>query len=213
MSRKENTSSERLRKSPLSSNNSKNNSSDLPEPEKNPKKMQKIDEVLVTSQEFKALNETIEKVEAEYRNKHPTDEDPDATQPDQHIGEDLVPPKGDSPSPSQDGLTILSKEYEGASLQSQEIENYRRNKDFLQPLGKLSKEELYLGLDVLQEIQKLIEKKVEKHEERYTELSNEFYTVIPTQNDRSPLPVINTEHLLKEKLKILKALGLNEIEV
>ncbi len=76
------------------------------------------------------------------------------------------------------------------------------------PLGKLSKTQIVKGFEVLDEIKSVLEK---KEKGNLTELSNDFYTVIPHAFGRERPPVINNQDLLRKKLDMLITLG--DIEI
>lgn len=74
------------------------------------------------------------------------------------------------------------------------------------PLGKLSKDHIKKGYEVLQEIATAIN--AGKKGSSMLNLSNRFYTLIPhkTQGMRPP-PVIDTVQLLKEKIQLVESLA------
>jgi len=81
---------------------------------------------------------------------------------------------------------------------------YQRNKEYFQPLGKLKDQRLKDARKVLEEIQVILEE--EKPDgKKLRDLTNKFYTVIPTQ-DQSKLPTIDSLVLLREKFLLLKTL-------
>ncbi len=104
---------------------------------------------------------------------------------------------------SQDALNNLSENYTGASQDFSMDYVYRRNLNYFQPLGKLSRQQLKQAEDTLKAIQ--MELSEAQNTNRLMELTNQFYTLVPTQ-DLSKLPVINTPELLQEKFLLLQAL-------
>ncbi|KAF9977026.1 Poly [ADP-ribose] polymerase 2 [Actinomortierella ambigua] len=80
------------------------------------------------------------------------------------------------------------------------------------PLGKLAKSTINQGYGVLKKIAEEIEGKdiTQRNMARLSQLSSEFYTVIPHSFGRRTPPVINTPEVLKRKLEMLESL--TEIE-
>ncbi|KAL4226502.1 Poly [ADP-ribose] polymerase 3 [Mactra antiquata] len=76
------------------------------------------------------------------------------------------------------------------------------------PLGKLSKGQIAKGFEVLDEIEKIIDKKAKGN---LTELTSRFYTVIPHDFGRTIPPVIRTIEDLRAKMDMLLVLG--DIEI
>ncbi|CAG8809596.1 19643_t:CDS:2, partial [Dentiscutata erythropus] len=76
------------------------------------------------------------------------------------------------------------------------------------PLGKLSKNTITQGFQVLKRIEAVL---VNIDQGNLEQLSNEFYTVIPHSFGMRTPPIISTLDLLKEKLDMVEALG--EIEI
>lgn len=76
------------------------------------------------------------------------------------------------------------------------------------PLGKLSKGQIAKGFEVLDEIEKVLDK---NSKAGLNELSSQFYTVIPHDFGRRIPPVINTLEMLREKMDMLLVLG--DIEI
>ncbi|CAG8457874.1 9812_t:CDS:1 [Paraglomus occultum] len=76
------------------------------------------------------------------------------------------------------------------------------------PLGKLSKNTINQGYEILRKIEKVIDGEVRGN---LVELSNEFYTVIPHSFGMSVPPVINSVEMLKGKVDMVEALG--EIQI
>ena len=74
------------------------------------------------------------------------------------------------------------------------------------PLGKLSKNQLNAGFDVLKEIKKEI--KGENNEFKLKDATNRFYTVIPHHFDKSLPPILTTLEQVKEKIAHLEVIPL-----
>jgi len=74
------------------------------------------------------------------------------------------------------------------------------------PLGKLTKDHIKKSFTVLKELDKELNKKVPKPSV-LSELTSEFYTIIPHDFGRSRPPVINTKILLKKKLEMVESLA------
>lgn len=68
------------------------------------------------------------------------------------------------------------------------------------PLGKLSKGQIAKGFEVLDEIEKVLDK---NSKAGLNELSSKFYTVIPHDFGRRIPPVINTLEMLRAKMDML----------
>lgn len=79
-----------------------------------------------------------------------------------------------------------------------------------QPLGKLTKDQIKKGYEVLTEIEAEMKKKSPAHS-RLVELTNRFYTLIPHNFGRVRPPVINSSEMLKKKMQMLEALA--DIEI
>jgi len=71
------------------------------------------------------------------------------------------------------------------------------------PLGKLSKDHIKKGYDIL----KSIEAELDGKRRNLTELSNEFYTLIPHDFGMRRPTIINSKELLKEKITMVEALA------
>lgn len=78
-----------------------------------------------------------------------------------------------------------------------------------QPLGKLTKDQIKKGYEVLSEIEEAMKKKSSSN--LLMELTNRFYTLIPHNFGRVRPPVINTQEMLKKKMSMLEALA--DIEI
>ncbi|KAI1320701.1 Poly [ADP-ribose] polymerase 2 [Mortierella claussenii] len=78
------------------------------------------------------------------------------------------------------------------------------------PLGKLAKATILHGYEVLKQISAVLDKATPNYN-LLSELSSEFYTVIPHNFGRNVPPVIKDAQTLKKKLEMLEALG--EIEI
>ncbi|XP_060587154.1 protein mono-ADP-ribosyltransferase PARP3-like [Ruditapes philippinarum] len=76
------------------------------------------------------------------------------------------------------------------------------------PLGKLSKGQIAKGFEVLDEIEKVLDKKGKGN---INELSSKFYTVIPHDFGRNVPPPINTLEKLRQRMDMLLVLG--DIEI
>jgi len=105
---------------------------------------------------------------------------------------------------SLDPLNAISVNYNAIQSQDIMLDTYKRNQDYIQPLGKLSSKQIQEGKAVLDEIKKLLEHN-ELDKEKCVDLSNQFYTVVPSQ-DLSRLPCIDKESVLQEKYTVLKAM-------
>ena len=68
------------------------------------------------------------------------------------------------------------------------------------PLGKLSKETIEGGYEVLKEIAALLNGRGKPSESVLQDLSSQFYTVVPHSFGRRLPPVLKTKQQLKEKL-------------
>ncbi|KAF9110161.1 Poly [ADP-ribose] polymerase 2 [Mortierella sp. AM989] len=79
------------------------------------------------------------------------------------------------------------------------------------PLGKLAKSTILHGYEVLKKISEVLNKPGIKNSGELSELSSEFYTVIPHSFGMRKPPIINDAVTLKKKLEMLEALG--EIEI
>ncbi|KAF9571014.1 Poly [ADP-ribose] polymerase 2 [Mortierella alpina] len=77
------------------------------------------------------------------------------------------------------------------------------------PLGKLAKATILHGYEVLKKISRALNRPSNRNE--LSELSSEFYTVIPHNFGRYTPPIIQDAPTLKKKLEMLEALG--EIEI
>ena len=82
-----------------------------------------------------------------------------------------------------------------------------------QPLGKLTKDQIKRGYQVLTEIEKEIKemKKSRVSRDKLMELTNQFYTLIPHNFGRNRPPLIDSEEMLKKKMNMLEALA--DIEI
>jgi len=72
------------------------------------------------------------------------------------------------------------------------------------PLGKISKNQLQKGVDILDEVQDVLNK-TKKGD--LTQLCSKFYTAIPHDFGRTKPPVIDTQEKLQQKLDLLEVLG------
>ena len=93
------------------------------------------------------------------------------------------------------------------------MENVMKELEFdckKQPLGKLTKDQIKKGYEVLTEIEAEMKKKSPVHS-RLVELTNRFYTLIPHNFGRVRPPVINSSEMLKKKMQMLEALA--DIEI
>ncbi|KAF9912310.1 Poly [ADP-ribose] polymerase 2 [Linnemannia zychae] len=80
------------------------------------------------------------------------------------------------------------------------------------PLGKLAKATILGGYEVLKKIAEIIDKPRSSAIQReLSELSSDFYTVIPHAFGMRAPPIIGSAQMLKSKLEMLEALG--EIEI
>jgi len=104
--------------------------------------------------------------------------------------------------PSQDGLSNLSNNYKDIQSQDFSLQTYKRNQEYLQPLGKLTKEQVQQGEAVLDKIKQLLDSG-DNQDVKIVDLSNQFYTIVPTQ-DQS-LPPIKDKTSLEEKYNLLKS--------
>lgn len=68
------------------------------------------------------------------------------------------------------------------------------------PLGKLSKGQIAKGFEVLDDIEKILNKQKSGN---LTELTSKFYTVIPHDFGRSIPPVIKTIEQLRQRMDML----------
>jgi poly [ADP-ribose] polymerase 2/3/4 len=82
--------------------------------------------------------------------------------------------------------------------------NYDANK---LPLGKLSKETLKRGYEVLKAIGDALNSSASPHASQFLELSNRFYSIIPHAFGRDRPPTINSPQALKREAELLDALG------
>ncbi|KAJ3079952.1 Poly [ADP-ribose] polymerase 2 [Quaeritorhiza haematococci] len=74
------------------------------------------------------------------------------------------------------------------------------------PLGKLTKQHIEKGYNVLKEIAEELNKP-SRSNSRLTDLTSEFYTIIPHEFGMRTPPVINTPQMLKSKLQMVEALA------
>jgi len=74
------------------------------------------------------------------------------------------------------------------------------------PLGKLSKEQLNMGMAVLQQIEEELQK-FEPSPFVLSDRTNEFYTIIPHFFGTELPPIINTLELVKKKFEHIEVLG------
>ncbi|KAF9921260.1 Poly [ADP-ribose] polymerase 2 [Linnemannia zychae] len=80
------------------------------------------------------------------------------------------------------------------------------------PLGKLAKSTILNGYEVLKKIAEIIDvPRTPGIQHQLSDLSSDFYTVIPHSFGMRVPPIINTPQMLKTKLEMLEALG--EIEI
>ncbi|KAK3842766.1 MAG: poly polymerase catalytic domain-containing protein [Linnemannia gamsii] len=80
------------------------------------------------------------------------------------------------------------------------------------PLGKLAKATILGGYEVLKKIAEIIiEPRSSTIQRQLSDLSSDFYTVIPHAFGMRVPPIINSAQMLKTKLEMLEALG--EIEI
>ena len=80
------------------------------------------------------------------------------------------------------------------------------------PLGKLSKDQVQRGFDVLVEIQEAMKQPASsRRSQQLSELSSRFFTVIPHSFGRQRPPVIDNAELLNQKLEMMNVLG--DIEI
>ncbi|KAF9090498.1 Poly [ADP-ribose] polymerase 2 [Mortierella sp. GBA35] len=80
------------------------------------------------------------------------------------------------------------------------------------PLGKLAKATILSGYEVLKKIAEIIDKpRTHAVQQELSDLSSDFYTVIPHSFGMRVPPIINSAPMLKTKLEMLEALG--EIEI
>ncbi|KAI9359592.1 poly polymerase catalytic domain-containing protein [Zopfochytrium polystomum] len=73
------------------------------------------------------------------------------------------------------------------------------------PLGKLTKRTMQQGYEVLKQIADEIAKPI-KNREMLTELSSQFYTIIPHVFGMSRPPILDSAQIVKQKLQMLEAL-------
>jgi len=78
------------------------------------------------------------------------------------------------------------------------------------PLGKLSKNQIKKGFEILKEIESLLNSSNSSHS-KFVDCSNRFYTMIPHAFGMKPPPLINNINLLKAKMEMLEALSDMEI--
>jgi len=105
---------------------------------------------------------------------------------------------------SLDPLNAISDNYNAIQSQDIMLDTYKRNQNYIQPLGKLSSKQIQEGKAVLDDIKKLLENN-ELDKEKCMDLSNQFYTIVPSQ-DLSRLPCIDKDTVLQEKYTVLKAM-------
>ncbi|RPA82996.1 PARP-domain-containing protein [Ascobolus immersus RN42] len=75
------------------------------------------------------------------------------------------------------------------------------------PLGKLSKETLKRGYEVLKAIGDVLSANASASDERFQELSNRYYSIIPHAFGRGRPPAICSSEQLKREAELLDALG------
>jgi hypothetical protein len=106
---------------------------------------------------------------------------------------------------SQDGLKEVANNYTDLSSQDFEYEYvYKRNKEYFQPLGKVAKSQMKQAEETLNEIE-LELASTSPNRNRLVQLSNKFYTLVPTQE--LSRPIIETEEMLREKKVMIEALS------
>lgn len=89
---------------------------------------------------------------------------------------------------------------------------YCRNKQFFQPLGKISRSQLRKAEQILDSIKSEIENGYLKNRRHLIELTNQFHTLVPSpETSRTPnnLQVIDNEEILVEKYTLIRALKSN----
>jgi len=91
------------------------------------------------------------------------------------------------------------------SLMEQEMTEIGYNAKKM-PLGKLTKDHIKKSFTVLKKLDEELNKKTPKPSV-LSELTSEFYTIIPHDFGRSRPPVINTKVLLKKKLEMVESLA------
>jgi hypothetical protein len=104
---------------------------------------------------------------------------------------------------SLDALGHLHENYGGLMSQEVSYQTFQRNKSYFQPLGKLTRQQIQEGREVLNKIKQLFDDKV-NDKEKLLDLTNQFFTIIPSQEES--LPMIDTPVLLQEKFTMLDAL-------
>lgn len=120
-----------------------------------------------------------------------------------------------SSSQSLDALQTLSSNYNQIQSLDHVLETYKRNQDYVQPLGRLSKERVRIfginsnlvkvqeARDILDNLKEVIDAGA-SDQDKIVELSNKFYTYVPNQDQT--LPPINNSTLLEDKYTLLKSM-------
>ncbi|CAO3563148.1 unnamed protein product [Mortierella alpina] len=114
-------------------------------------------------------------------------------------------PESTLPSKVQDLMSLIFN----TSMMNRQMKELDYDADKM-PLGKLAKATILHGYEVLKKISEVLDQPTPSRYE-LSELSSEFYTVIPHNFGRHTPPIIDTALTLKKKLEMLEALG--EIEI
>lgn len=79
------------------------------------------------------------------------------------------------------------------------------------PLGKLSKQQIAKGFEVLEEIEAAMNHSSERA--RLQELSSKFFTTIPHNFGRNRPPVIDNKEIVEKKKEMLMVRSFNDIYI
>ena len=101
-------------------------------------------------------------------------------------------------------MQTLRHQYNEVSSQDNTLEILKRNKGYFQPLGKMKPSQVKKASGILDKIKSLLESNDNGDKEKLADLSNQFYTLIPS-HDQTRLPPITTKVLLEEKYTLLKS--------
>ncbi|KAG8436109.1 hypothetical protein GDO86_007281 [Hymenochirus boettgeri] len=102
--------------------------------------------------------------------------------------------------PTQDLMTLIfSNDMFKEAMQTMNLDVKKM------PLGKLTKAQIAKGFDALEKLQEAFERKATKKE--LSDLTSQFYTIIPHNFGRRTPPVIDTQEILQAKKDMLMVLA------
>ncbi|KAG2378279.1 hypothetical protein C9374_008422 [Naegleria lovaniensis] len=150
---------------------------------------------------FKFVKGKYDLVELDY-----DDDQDEAKEDDEEMTDDQDKPVPDSKLPKrvQDLIKFISnKTFINELLKEYEIDTNKL------PLGKLSKNQVQKGYEILKKIQDVIDGKNKSDD--LESLSSRFFTLIPHDFGRRNPPVINQKTMLQKKIELVESLA--ELEV